>query len=124
MHKVEKKDAVKTAVKTAVVKNPDPKPEAEKPAKKTKEEKAAERAAAKQSTVFELTETLPNFKKGGQVELIVESLKKLKTGTIDQITEAIKDKLTTRQDPKQVVSFYMTQMKKAGQVRVVEKKAA
>lgn len=113
MAEANKKNAVK------VEKNPDPKAVV----KKTKEDKAAERAAARVITKFRLTETLPNFKKGGQVELIVQALQKLKVGTINQITEHVKGSLATRQNPKQVVSFYMTQMKKAGNVEVVEEKA-
>lgn len=90
-------------------------------AKKEKKEKVAKEPRA--ATKFTLTDKEVKFKAGGQVELIVNSLKKRGEATIDEITKDIEGKLQTKQSPKSVVSFYMTAMKKAGTVAAVAEAA-
>lgn len=56
----------------------------------------------------------------GQAELIVRTMLDKHPITAKQITDAIKARLTTRQDPLRVVSFYLSTWKKSGLVRVVD----
>lgn len=74
----------------------------------------------KVATKFALTDKEAKFKAGGQVELIVNALKKKGEATVDEIAKEIEGKLITRQSAKSVVSFYMTAMKKAGTVEAVK----
>lgn len=57
-------------------------------------------------------------KLGAQPALIVEAMGQLGPATVKQISDAIKDRLVTRQDPERVVTFYMTTWKKKGLVTV------
>ena len=81
---------------------------------------AKEAKEPKVATKFKLTTKEVKFKTGGQVELIVNALKKKGEATIDEITKEIEGKLQTKQSAKSVVSFYMTSMKKAGTVEAVK----
>jgi len=87
-------------------------------AKKAKEPK--ETKEPKAATKFKLTPKEAKFKAGGQVELIVLSLKNRGEATVDEITKDIEGKLQTRQNPKSVVSFYMTSLKKKGLIEAVK----
>lgn len=56
----------------------------------------------------------------GQAALIVKTMLDKHPITAKQITDTIKSRLTTRQDPLRVVSFYLSTWKKSGLVRVVD----
>jgi len=81
---------------------------------------AKEAKVPKVATKFKLTDKEVKFKTGGQVELIVNALKKKGEATIDEITKEIEGKLQTKQSAKSVVSFYMTSMKKNGTIEAVK----
>jgi len=85
-----------------------------------KKKTAKEAKAHKVATKFKLTAKEVKFKTGGQVELIVNSLKKRGEASVDEITKDIEGKLQTKQSPKSVVSFYMTSMKKNGTIETVK----
>ncbi len=55
----------------------------------------------------------------GQAQLIITSLMNKHPNTAQGIADDIKSRLTTRQDPLRVVSFYLSTWKKSGLVRVV-----
>ena len=55
----------------------------------------------------------------GQAQLIIRSLSDKHPQTAQQIADDIKSRLTTRQDPLRVVSFYLSTWKKSGLVKVV-----
>ena len=55
----------------------------------------------------------------GQLRLISDAFDTIKGGTVKEITEIIKPKLKTVQDPTRVVMFYMIHLSKLGKVKEI-----
>ena len=76
-------------------------------------------AKAKTYEIDEAVLAETQVKSNGQAQLIINSLVNKHPVTAQQIADDIKARLTTRQDPLRVVSFYLSTWKKSGLVKVV-----
>lgn len=54
---------------------------------------------------------------GNQAKVIADAVIKHAPATLAQLADAVANKLTTKQDPKRVVAFYLTQFKNDGLIK-------
>ena len=88
--------------------------------KKTTKKRPAKKAAVKrerQNARYELVGELSEKIKSPQQLLIVDAMQKLGPANAAEISDQIKDKLKTKQEPQRVVTFYLTAWKKSGVVK-------
>ncbi|HTA23017.1 MAG TPA: hypothetical protein VK763_05750 [Terriglobales bacterium] len=85
--------------------------------KKTSKKKAPAKRV-RQSAKYQLAGELSDTKSPQQL-LIRDAMKKLGPATAAEIAGQVKGKLTTKQTPERVVSFYLAAWKKIGTVKSV-----
>lgn len=70
--------------------------------------------------LFSVGKVPEGTKFGTQASLIMDSLRQTSPQSLKALTDSVKGRLQTRQDPERVVAFYMSTLKKKGIVTVTE----